>query len=97
MPETCSDSVNNKHLIVASCWFSLSLHNLLTTHGHRDLKLPCPLLKTMSKIFFFIKKCNVYIPYTFYKVNSLDTCHIIHSSMLATISIFLAINGGPML
>jgi len=24
--------------IVASCWFSLSLHNLLTMHGHRNLK-----------------------------------------------------------
>jgi len=26
MPETCWDSVDNKHLIVASCWFSLSSH-----------------------------------------------------------------------
>ena len=26
-------------LIVASCWFSLSLHNLLTMHGHRNLKI----------------------------------------------------------
>jgi len=39
MPETCWDSVDNKHIIVASCWFSLSLHNLLTMHGHRNLKL----------------------------------------------------------
>ena len=39
MPETCWDSVDNKHLTVASCWFSLSLHNLLTMHGHRKLKL----------------------------------------------------------
>ena len=38
MPETCWGSVDNKHLIVASCWFSLSLHNLLTMHGHRNLK-----------------------------------------------------------
>ena len=30
--------VNNKHLIVASCWFFLSLHTLLTMHGHRNLK-----------------------------------------------------------
>ena len=30
--------VNNKHLIVASCWF-FSLHTLLTMHGHRNLKL----------------------------------------------------------
>jgi len=28
MPETCSESIDNKHLIVASCWFfSLSLHD----------------------------------------------------------------------
>ena len=26
MPETCWESVDNKHLTVASCWFSLSLH-----------------------------------------------------------------------
>jgi len=39
MPETCRESVDNKHLTVASCWFSLSLHNLLTMHGHRNLKL----------------------------------------------------------
>ena len=28
MPETCWEIVKNKHLTVASCWFSLSLHNL---------------------------------------------------------------------
>jgi len=39
MPETCWESVKNKHLTVASCWFSLSVHNLLTMHGHRNLKL----------------------------------------------------------
>ena len=39
MPETCWESVDNKHLTVSSCWFSLSLHNLLTTHGHRNVKL----------------------------------------------------------
>jgi len=39
MPETCWESFDNKHLTVASCWFSLSLHNLLTMHGHRNLKL----------------------------------------------------------
>ena len=32
------DGVDNKHLTVTSCWFSLSLHNLLTMHGHRKLK-----------------------------------------------------------
>ena len=30
---------NNPKLTVASCWFSVSLHNLLTMHGHRNLKL----------------------------------------------------------
>ena len=38
IPETCWDIVDNKHLIVASCWFSLCLHNLLTMHDHRNLK-----------------------------------------------------------
>jgi len=37
MPETSWEIVKNKHLTVAS-WFSLSLHNLLTMHGHRNLK-----------------------------------------------------------
>ena len=27
MPETCWEIVKNKHLTVASCWFSLSLHS----------------------------------------------------------------------
>jgi len=40
MPETCWEIVDNKHLTVASCWFSLSLHNFLTMHGHRNLKPP---------------------------------------------------------
>ena len=31
MPETCWDSVDNKHLIVESCWFSLSLSLSLFT------------------------------------------------------------------
>ena len=52
MPETCWDSVDNKHLIVASCWFSLSLHNLLTVHGHRNLKH-----FLYSITFFFLKSC----------------------------------------
>jgi len=39
MSETCWESVDNKHLTVASCWFSLLLHNLLTMHGDRNLRL----------------------------------------------------------
>ena len=39
MPKTCWKIVKNKHLTIASCSFSLSLHNLLTMHGHRHLKL----------------------------------------------------------
>ena len=38
MPETCWECVDNKNLTVASCWFSLSLHNLFTMHRHRNLK-----------------------------------------------------------
>ena len=30
MPEICYESVDNKHLTVASCWFSLSLHEIIT-------------------------------------------------------------------
>jgi len=41
MAGTCWESVDNKHLTVESCWFSLSLHNLLTMHGHRNLKIIC--------------------------------------------------------
>ena len=29
MPEICWESVDNKHLTVASCWFSLSLHKCI--------------------------------------------------------------------
>jgi len=36
--QTCREIVDNKHLTVASCWLSLSLHDLLTMHGHRNLK-----------------------------------------------------------
>ena len=39
MPETCWESIDYKHLTGASCWFSLSLRNLLTMHGHRNLQL----------------------------------------------------------
>ena len=54
MPETCWESVDNKHLTVASCWFSLSLHNLLTMHGHRNLKLT---------MYPFVKKKKITFPY----------------------------------
>jgi len=30
MPETCWESIDNKHLTVASFWFSLSLHSVFT-------------------------------------------------------------------
>jgi len=33
MPETCWEIVKNKHLTVASCWFSLSLHNFLFVYS----------------------------------------------------------------
>ena len=49
MPEICWKIVKNKHLTVASCWFSLSLHNLLTMHGHRNLKKG----KTLGESFIF--------------------------------------------
>jgi hypothetical protein len=44
MPETCWESTDNKHPTVASRWSSLSLHNLLTMHGHRNLIVSSSLL-----------------------------------------------------
>ena len=38
-PKHVETEVNNKHLIVESCWF-FYLHTLLTMHGHRNLKYP---------------------------------------------------------
>ena len=51
MPETYWESIDNKHLIVASCWFSISLHNLLTMHGYRNLK---------SFTYFFLSLLTLY-------------------------------------
>jgi len=38
LPKHVEKFLKNKHLTVASRWFSLLLHNLLTMHGHRNLK-----------------------------------------------------------
>jgi len=51
MPETCWEIVKNKHLNVASCWSSLSLHNLLTTHGHRNLKQSMAIASDTKQFF----------------------------------------------
>ena len=48
VPETCWECIDNKHLTVASSWFSLSLHNLLKMHGHRNLNI-VPLLGNLIK------------------------------------------------
>jgi len=37
-PKHVETEADNKNLTAASCWFSLSLHNFLTMHGHRNLK-----------------------------------------------------------
>jgi len=37
MPETCWEIVKNKHLTVASCWFSLSLHNKISVSRIQNL------------------------------------------------------------
>ena len=36
MPETCREIVKNEHLTVASCWFSLSLHNVMPSSETRS-------------------------------------------------------------
>ena len=56
MPETCWEIVKNKHLTVASCWFSLSLHNLLTMHGHRHLK-PSVISFWFVQILWLLARC----------------------------------------
>jgi len=63
MPETCWESIAIKHLTVASCWFSLSLHNLLTMHGHRNLKL-------VICDFYKIKKRTKVMPNISFKYES---------------------------
>jgi len=59
MPETCWESIDNKHLTVASYWFSLSLHNLLMMHGHRNLKA-----YFNFKFSFKFKEIKVYTLFT---------------------------------
>jgi len=39
MPETCWEIVKNKHLTVASCWFSLSLHELWRIWWNDELEV----------------------------------------------------------
>jgi len=58
MPEICWEIVKNKHLTVASCWFSLSLHNLLTMHGHRNLMFVEYISEFLSS---FIALCTNFI------------------------------------
>jgi len=50
MTEKCWGSIDNKHLTVASGWFSISLHNLLTMHGHRKLKIWIELISILLRL-----------------------------------------------
>jgi len=60
--------VNNKHLIVASCWF-FSLHTLLTMHGHRNQKTDsfcCKICTYSGKLntiwtLVFVVRSKIYI------------------------------------
>ena len=61
MSETCSESVDNKHLTVASCWFSLSLQNLLTMHGHRNLKAKRRLTPTHDSFSFPPTHADIFV------------------------------------
>ena len=58
MPETCWESIDNKHLTAASCWFSISLHSLLTMHGHRNLKLKIKIWVQLTEIIASVPKAN---------------------------------------
>ena len=48
MPETCWESIDNKHLTVASCWFSLSLHRLILLCKSFTLVFTFPKVVTMK-------------------------------------------------
>ena len=76
MPETCWEIVKNKHLTVASCWFSLSLHHLLTMHGHRNLKLTVGCCYTVDWVSLFTV-CS-----WFCHCSLQDTCSTVHSSYI---------------
>jgi len=78
-----SGCVDNTHLTVASCWFSLSLHNLLTMHGHRNLKIGTNVLKDNWRI-----KNQLDATYYFIVLLRGSTCfghYCAHHQKLATI------------
>ena len=58
-PKHVETEVNNKHLIVASCWF-FCLHTLLTMHGHRNLK-PVPVSSDCNNLHDFVPYAVTYI------------------------------------
>ena len=70
-----------------------------TTLAYTDPLTPSVLFSGhWLKYIFWEKITSIYFfSYVLYKVCSLDICHIIHSSLLAIICIFLAFNGGSLL
>jgi len=53
-------------LTVASCWFSISLHNLLTMHSHKNLKnILCSVCGSDTSLIFI--NFYFYIPRQYYE------------------------------
>ena len=71
MPETCWESIDNKHLTGAPCWFSLSLHkprHLLTSHAKlwAELYLCLPIMalwEAQGQIYLLFRPCKFEINY----------------------------------
>ena len=59
MPETCWESIDNKHLTVASCWFSISFHKI---KGISNTKF-C--LKPMIVLSSYLYLCLFYVAFSF--------------------------------
>ena len=89
MPETCWESIDNKHLTVASCWFSLSLHNLFTTHGHRNLKLVIH-NKLEIAVYVFVYLIEQHSKFLLHTLQVLYMCTLCDSTNISTIIEFVA-------
>jgi len=76
MPETCWEIIDNKHLTVASFWFSLTLHNLPTIYGHRNLNLYSKFSWNFLQLspIFFNGPFRVVMSFWIH-VQHADTCH----------------------
>jgi hypothetical protein len=82
------------HLIFfPNIWPYHEPHNIVDNLCLSFIRAQRPLLRTIAKILFFRKRSVTFIyfsSHSFYKAKSLNTHHIIHTSLLAMIHIVLA-------